>query len=122
MSEAFSRLPSVDRLLAHPQAQTLITSFGHALTVDALREALDDARQVIRTIGDAPEADALVESEEEAEKARKERHRRSVDREGTASSPVAEKLKPMPASSRKTGRNEPCPCGSGKKYKKCCGK
>ena len=24
--------------------------------------------------------------------------------------------------SNKTGRNEPCPCGSGKKYKKCCGK
>jgi preprotein translocase subunit SecA len=23
--------------------------------------------------------------------------------------------------SRKVGRNEPCPCGSGKKYKKCCG-
>lgn len=23
---------------------------------------------------------------------------------------------------RKVGRNEPCPCGSGKKYKKCCGK
>jgi uncharacterized protein len=22
---------------------------------------------------------------------------------------------------RKTGRNDPCPCGSGKKYKKCCG-
>jgi|LSQX01.2.fsa_nt_gb hypothetical protein len=21
---------------------------------------------------------------------------------------------------RKIGRNEPCPCGSGKKYKKCC--
>jgi uncharacterized protein len=25
-----------------------------------------------------------------------------------------------PARSNKTGRNEPCPCGSGKKYKKCC--
>ncbi len=25
------------------------------------------------------------------------------------------------ASGRKVGRNEPCPCGSGKKYKKCCG-
>jgi uncharacterized protein YecA (UPF0149 family) len=24
------------------------------------------------------------------------------------------------ASSRR-GRNEPCPCGSGKKYKRCCG-
>jgi preprotein translocase subunit SecA len=23
---------------------------------------------------------------------------------------------------RKVGRNDPCPCGSGKKYKKCCGK
>ena len=22
----------------------------------------------------------------------------------------------------KTGRNEPCPCGSGKKFKKCCGR
>ena len=26
------------------------------------------------------------------------------------------------ATSNKVGRNEPCPCGSGKKYKKCCGK
>ena len=27
---------------------------------------------------------------------------------------------PAPAS-KKVGRNDPCPCGSGKKYKKCCG-
>ena len=27
-----------------------------------------------------------------------------------------------PVRSVKVGRNEPCPCGSGKKYKKCCGK
>jgi len=26
-----------------------------------------------------------------------------------------------PARSTKVGRNEPCPCGSGKKFKKCCG-
>lgn len=26
------------------------------------------------------------------------------------------------ARSSKVGRNDPCPCGSGKKYKKCCGK
>ena len=24
--------------------------------------------------------------------------------------------------STKVGRNDPCPCGSGKKYKQCCGK
>ncbi|NLF80400.1 MAG: hypothetical protein GX572_04315, partial [Clostridia bacterium] len=23
---------------------------------------------------------------------------------------------------QKIGRNEPCPCGSGRKYKNCCGK
>ncbi|HHX70503.1 MAG TPA: zinc chelation protein SecC [Gallicola sp.] len=39
-----------------------------------------------------------------------------------------EYLKPLPSgplnipkSNKKVGRNEPCPCGSGKKYKKCCG-
>ena len=26
-----------------------------------------------------------------------------------------------PVTSKKVGRNDPCPCGSGKKYKKCCG-
>ncbi len=26
-----------------------------------------------------------------------------------------------PATAKKVGRNDPCPCGSGKKYKKCCG-
>jgi preprotein translocase subunit SecA len=25
-------------------------------------------------------------------------------------------------SAQATGRNDPCPCGSGQKYKKCCGK
>jgi preprotein translocase subunit SecA len=30
--------------------------------------------------------------------------------------------KPAKRKSRKIGRNAPCPCGSGKKYKKCCGR
>ncbi len=28
---------------------------------------------------------------------------------------------PAPIAKPKTGRNEPCPCGSGKKFKRCCG-
>jgi len=32
----------------------------------------------------------------------------------------AQKHKPTPVKVVKVGRNEPCPCGSGKKYKKCC--
>jgi uncharacterized protein len=30
-------------------------------------------------------------------------------------------LRPSFTSANKVGRNDPCPCGSGKKYKKCCG-
>ena len=29
---------------------------------------------------------------------------------------------PVRRSGKKTGRNDPCPCGSGKKYKQCCGR
>ena len=37
-------------------------------------------------------------------------------------SPKAEPVVPQIKNTKpKTGRNEPCPCGSGKKYKKCCG-
>ncbi|HLF19071.1 MAG TPA: preprotein translocase subunit SecA [Candidatus Omnitrophota bacterium] len=32
------------------------------------------------------------------------------------------KLTPIQSNEPKVGRNDPCPCGSGKKYKKCCGK
>ncbi len=32
------------------------------------------------------------------------------------------KKTPVVRSAEKVGRNDPCPCGSGKKYKKCCGK
>jgi preprotein translocase subunit SecA len=42
-------------------------------------------------------------------------------------SPMAEasergKKKPVRRTEAKVGRNDPCPCGSGKKYKKCCGR
>ena len=34
----------------------------------------------------------------------------------------AKTKKAEPKKSTKVGRNDPCPCGSGKKYKNCCGK
>ncbi|MBQ5673856.1 MAG: SEC-C domain-containing protein, partial [Lachnospiraceae bacterium] len=33
-----------------------------------------------------------------------------------------ESPEPYRRTEAKIGRNDPCPCGSGKKYKKCCGK
>ncbi|MDE0519675.1 MAG: SEC-C metal-binding domain-containing protein, partial [Candidatus Dadabacteria bacterium] len=29
---------------------------------------------------------------------------------------------PVRRTQKKVGRNDPCPCGSGKKYKRCCGR
>ncbi|MBE7070927.1 MAG: preprotein translocase subunit SecA, partial [Ruminococcaceae bacterium] len=40
--------------------------------------------------------------------------------EGTAAS--NETQQPVKRDANKVGRNDPCPCGSGKKYKDCCGK
>lgn len=34
--------------------------------------------------------------------------------------PVDERPKPLRRTEERVGRNDPCPCGSGKKYKKCC--
>ena len=43
---------------------------------------------------------------------------------GIAPSFVASKIRvdEQQQKKKKIGRNEPCPCGSGKKYKRCCGK
>lgn len=40
--------------------------------------------------------------------------------EGAAGPAAAQR--PGPAKGKKIGRNDPCPCGSGKKYKHCCGR
>jgi preprotein translocase subunit SecA len=39
-----------------------------------------------------------------------------------SNAPTAEKRQPIVNKTQKVGRNDPCPCGSGKKYKHCCGK
>ena len=52
--------------------------------------------------------------------------RQNIERKETVKNKVtnesSEKAKRKPKKSTKIGRNDPCPCGSGKKYKQCCGK
>jgi hypothetical protein len=55
---------------------------------------------------------------------------RLLDRQTGGRAAIAAKARRRPRSNRlpfknakaKVGRNDPCPCGSGKKYKKCCGR
>lgn len=44
-----------------------------------------------------------------------------VTGEGFSGGPVEKQRPKVIKKSEKVGRNDPCPCGSGKKYKKCCG-
>ena len=49
--------------------------------------------------------------------------RQMITNMNAAANAVAEKAKPKVKSAKdRVGRNDPCPCGSGKKYKQCCGK
>ena len=52
--------------------------------------------------------------------------RQNTEREqvikGTPNEDKSKTKKQTPKKVKKVGRNEPCPCGSGKKYKNCCGK
>ncbi len=45
-----------------------------------------------------------------------------VTKEGTSNKAPQRPKKAGEAQAQKIGRNDPCPCGSGKKYKQCCGK
>jgi preprotein translocase subunit SecA len=60
-------------------------------------------------------------NEDEMERARREeiqRRKRIFDQLGGEDGDS----KPVVRQAEKVGRNDPCPCGSGKKYKKCCGR
>jgi preprotein translocase subunit SecA len=58
-----------------------------------------------------------VAEPEKMEESRKQESQRLVFSHGDGST----KKKPTKRTDAKIGRNDPCPCGSGKKYKKCCG-
>ncbi len=42
-------------------------------------------------------------------------------RDSIPGQPLSQEVATYKRDSRKVGRNEPCPCGSGRKYKRCCG-
>ncbi len=60
----------------------------------------------------------LIQRVEVAEK--QEERTDLVENRGDNEGP--KKKKPIRRAEKKVGRNDPCPCGSGKKYKNCCGK
>ena len=56
----------------------------------------------------------------------KDEIRQNIERKAVSKKQITnekdDSVKHTPKKSQKIGRNDPCPCGSGKKYKQCCGK
>ncbi|MBR4383699.1 MAG: SEC-C domain-containing protein, partial [Selenomonadaceae bacterium] len=67
----------------------------------------------------AREAEAAVRREQAKVEDRLQTARAS---HGGETSPAESKKRARGADGKKIGRNDPCPCGSGKKYKNCCGR
>jgi preprotein translocase subunit SecA len=60
-------------------------------------------------------------SVDELEESFQRRKRRELEQARMAGSGEAQTVQQVVRGTAKVGRNDPCPCGSGKKYKKCCG-
>ncbi|MBU0968826.1 MAG: preprotein translocase subunit SecA [Proteobacteria bacterium] len=63
---------------------------------------------------------ARPEEVEEMEAERRRKHQEMEMKRSDEQQPADKKKQPH-RQAQKVGRNSPCPCGSGKKYKKCCG-
>ncbi|MGD0514037.1 MAG: SEC-C metal-binding domain-containing protein, partial [Terriglobales bacterium] len=63
----------------------------------------------------------VATSVDEIEEAFQRRKRRELDQARMAGSGDLQTVQQVVRGAAKIGRNDPCPCGSGKKYKKCCG-
>ncbi len=67
-----------------------------------------------------PEGDRS--NQQRFDRRREQADRVKAGRPGAEEEPLPPPVEPIRATDKSVGRNDPCPCGSGKKYKKCCGK
>jgi preprotein translocase subunit SecA len=63
----------------------------------------------------------VATSVDELEESFQRKKRRELDQARMAGSGDSQPVQQVVRGAAKVGRNDPCPCGSGKKYKKCCG-
>jgi preprotein translocase subunit SecA len=63
----------------------------------------------------------VTTSVDDLEEAFQRRKRRELEQARMAGAGDRQPVQQVVRSGEKIGRNDPCPCGSGKKYKKCCG-
>ncbi len=88
---------------------------GYDMFVAMIHKFRDDTVSMLLRI--RPMAKEEVEELEE-----RRRRQREQELQMSHGGEEAPKKRPVKRAKKKVGRNAPCPCGSGKKYKKCCGR
>jgi preprotein translocase subunit SecA len=92
-----------------------------SLLLDTIRMEVTRQLMMVR-IQTAQEVDAAVEKQEQSELKNVQYHQNEDPDEALEKANADVKVQPVVRNSQKVGRNDPCPCGSGKKYKQCHGK
>ncbi|MGQ9858218.1 MAG: preprotein translocase subunit SecA [Thermodesulfobacteriota bacterium] len=96
---------------------------------DPLREYQKEGYELFVVLTQRIRSEALeklfrvqVAAEPTREASRRPAQRLTLGRGGMGGQQSAQEPKTIRRAGQKIGRNDPCPCGSGKKYKKCCGR
>ena len=101
-------------------------SFGlfSKMLIRVNREVLSILNRSYIPVRDSASEAAAQRQQQQRERAKVDVNRLQASRmQAAAQAGQGEKQKPMPIHvEKKVGRNDPCPCGSGKKYKNCHGK
>jgi preprotein translocase subunit SecA len=94
-----------------------------SVTVNAAGEASAPAMEPARadSDGNGHRRRNVSTSVDELEESFQRRKRRELEQARMAGSGEYQPVQQVVRGGDKIGRNDPCPCGSGKKYKKCCG-
>jgi preprotein translocase subunit SecA len=91
-----------------------------SLMLDTVRTEVTRQLMLVQ-IQTAEEVDAVVEKQEQAELRNLQYHQNEDPDEALEKANAEVKVQPF-VRGQKVGRNDPCPCGSGRKYKQCHGK
>ena len=107
--------PEMHALLAHQDALTLMTGVLGLLRDEDVPEELR-AKSPFRELPPARRAAMRRETIEMLPEIVPALHRHALDLNEAKAAAAVTGVRQAP----RVGRNDPCPCGSGKKYKKCC--
>jgi preprotein translocase subunit SecA len=113
--ESFELFKAMNARLSNETVEFLVKA-------DVPRDQLDDIQTTNREVTQNNYAQAQIESTSTSTEMPRFSGSEGYEEAMRNSAPQREKQQPIVSTEPKIGRNDPCPCGSGKKYKQCHGK